>query len=250
MVKFFSFQKQAVSNSLLRNAINSRITQVKTQKSPVLAEKTWNQLTSMYKNRLDVQKQAPTVKVFSNARDNASMLQKGGRTLLEKTANILTRDGKQVTPQFRKDLKRAASTPSQEKKLLRMGELLEEAAKATEENNKTTRNLGLAGIGTGVGSMVAGLATEVVAKKSIPADEGSVNDIISKFKNNNPRKKTIGIFSAPSLHEQLRKNLTLNAKEEKVGMIFISCIDLANLFLKSRKEILNEFITMVEVQME
>jgi hypothetical protein len=82
------------------------------------------------------------------------------------------------------------------------------------------------------------------------SEASSVPDHISKFKNNNPRKKTIGIFSAPSLHEQLRKNLTLNAKEEKVGMIFISCIDLANLFLKSRKEILNEFITMVEVQME
>lgn len=82
------------------------------------------------------------------------------------------------------------------------------------------------------------------------SEASSVPDHISKFKNNNPSKKTIGIFSAPSLHEQLRKNLTLNAKEEKVGMIFISCIDLANLFLKSRKEILKEFITMVEVQME
>ena len=71
------------------------------------------------------------------------------------------------------------------------------------------------------------------------SEASSVPDHIAKYKNNNQSKKTIGIFSAPSLHEQLRKNLTLNAKEENVGMIFINCTELANLFLKSRKEIFN-----------
>ncbi|MCK4664863.1 MAG: hypothetical protein KAT68_18475 [Bacteroidales bacterium] len=82
------------------------------------------------------------------------------------------------------------------------------------------------------------------------SEASSVPDHIAKFKSENPKKKTIGIFSAHSIHEQLRKNLTLNAKEEKVGMIFINCIDLANLFLKTRKEILNEFISLAKRQME
>ncbi|MFA4851843.1 MAG: AlwI family type II restriction endonuclease [Bacteroidales bacterium] len=81
------------------------------------------------------------------------------------------------------------------------------------------------------------------------SEASSVPDHIAKFKNENPKKKTIGIFSAPSIHEQLRKNLSLNAKEEKVGMIFINCFDLANLFLKTRKEILNEFVSLTKTQM-
>lgn len=81
------------------------------------------------------------------------------------------------------------------------------------------------------------------------SEASSVPDHIVKFKNDNPKKKTIGIFSAPSIHEQLRKNLTLNAKEEKVGMIFINCVDLANLFLRPRKEILKEFVSLVKTQM-
>jgi hypothetical protein len=82
------------------------------------------------------------------------------------------------------------------------------------------------------------------------SEASSVPDHISKFKNSNPSKKTIGIFSAPSIHEQLMKNLTLNAKEENVGMIFINCIELANLFLKSKKEILNKFVTIAKTQMK
>jgi len=42
----------------------------------------------------------------------------------------------------------------------------------------------------------------------------------------------------------------LNAKEEKVGMLFINCIDLANLFLKTRDEILSEFVSLTKKQIE
>ncbi len=82
------------------------------------------------------------------------------------------------------------------------------------------------------------------------SEASSVPDHIVKFKETNPHKNTIGIFSAPSLHEQLRKNLKNNAKEEKVGMVFISCSDLADLFKKKRVQIINHLNFLVKSQMK
>lgn len=67
------------------------------------------------------------------------------------------------------------------------------------------------------------------------AEASSVPDHIAKFKRQNPTKKIIGIFSAPSINPQLEQNLTLNAKKENVGMLFEPCIEFAELLSKSSK---------------
>jgi len=66
-------------------------------------------------------------------------------------------------------------------------------------------------------------------------EASSVPDHIAKFKNENKKKKTIGIFSAPSIHHQTEKNLTLNARSEKVGMIFEPCIEFAKYLSKTSR---------------
>jgi len=81
------------------------------------------------------------------------------------------------------------------------------------------------------------------------AEASSVPDHIAKFKKNNHAKKVIGIFSAPSIHPQLERNLKLNAKEEKVGMIFKPCIDFAEFLSKTtRRELKEELIQESENQ--
>ena len=62
------------------------------------------------------------------------------------------------------------------------------------------------------------------------SEASSVPDHIAKYQKQHPNKKVIGVFSAPSIHHQLEQNLKLNAMKEGVGMIFIPCIDLANMF--------------------
>jgi len=68
------------------------------------------------------------------------------------------------------------------------------------------------------------------------AEASSVPDHIVKFKNLSPGKRIIGIFSAPSIHQQLKQNLTLNAKREKVGMIFKPCIEFAEFLSTTNRE--------------
>ncbi len=65
------------------------------------------------------------------------------------------------------------------------------------------------------------------------AEASSVPDHISRFKKMNPRKKVIGIFSAPSIHHQLEQNLLLNAREKQVGMIFKPCVEFADYLLRA-----------------
>lgn len=72
------------------------------------------------------------------------------------------------------------------------------------------------------------------------AEASSVPDHISKFKKSRHSKKVIGIFSAPSIHPQLEQNLTLNARKEKVGMIFKSCIEFAEFLSKTNRKELKE----------
>lgn len=82
------------------------------------------------------------------------------------------------------------------------------------------------------------------------SEASSVPDHISKSKNENPSKKIIGIFCAPNIHPQLEKNLTLNARQEKVGMIFIPCIEFADLLSKAnRKELINFLFKKSEKQL-
>ncbi len=81
------------------------------------------------------------------------------------------------------------------------------------------------------------------------AEASSVPDHISKFKNSYPKKKIIGVFSAPSIHRQLEKNLTLNARNEGVGMIFIPCIKFVEFLAKtSRSNLKNSLIKEAEKQ--
>ena len=56
------------------------------------------------------------------------------------------------------------------------------------------------------------------------AEASSVPDHIEKYKRENSSRKIIGIFSAPSIHHQLKENLELNAKQAKVGMLFKGCV--------------------------
>lgn len=82
------------------------------------------------------------------------------------------------------------------------------------------------------------------------SEASSVPDHIAKAKQSNLHNKNIvGIFSAPSIHKQLKQNLTLNAKEEKVGMIFIPCIEFAEMLINlSREELLSVLIEESEKQ--
>ena len=59
------------------------------------------------------------------------------------------------------------------------------------------------------------------------SEASSVPDHIASKKQECPLKKVIGIFSAPEIHPQLEQNLTLNAREDNVGMIFEPCVDFA-----------------------
>ena len=75
------------------------------------------------------------------------------------------------------------------------------------------------------------------------SEASSVPDHIAKMKTENPSKKVIGIFSAPSIHPQLEQNLMLNAKKDNVGMIFESCVEFAKfLSTATRKELKDAII--------
>ena len=74
------------------------------------------------------------------------------------------------------------------------------------------------------------------------SEASSVPDHIKKMKTANPSKKVIGIFSAPSIHPQLEKNLILNAKEDNVGIIFESCVAFAKFLGKTDRIILKKIL--------
>jgi hypothetical protein len=74
------------------------------------------------------------------------------------------------------------------------------------------------------------------------SEASSVPDHIAKIKKDNSSKTIIGIFSAPSIHSQLEQNLTLNAKKDKVGIIFEPCIAFAEFLNKSDRKSLKEIL--------
>ncbi len=83
------------------------------------------------------------------------------------------------------------------------------------------------------------------------AEASSVPDHIAKFKRNNPIKKIIGLFSAPSIHHQLEQNLKLNARKENVGMIFKPCIDFSKLLVNiDRSKLRDMLLRDVEMQLK
>jgi len=82
------------------------------------------------------------------------------------------------------------------------------------------------------------------------SEASSVPDHISRLKKEYYNKKTIGIFSAPSVHQQVEKNLTLNAKNEQVGMIFEPCVEFADFLAKAnRKELKERLIQKSKIQL-
>lgn len=81
-------------------------------------------------------------------------------------------------------------------------------------------------------------------------EASSVPDHIKKF-NNKSEKKVIWIFSAPSIHQQVEQNLLLNAKEEKVSMIFFSCFELISILEEENKtSILNSLLEKAKDQLK
>jgi SOS-response transcriptional repressor LexA len=83
------------------------------------------------------------------------------------------------------------------------------------------------------------------------AEASSVPDHIAKFKRNNPTKKIIGLFTAPSIHHQLEQNLKLNARKENVGILFKPCIDFAKLLASiDRNRLKNMLLKEVDMQLK
>lgn len=72
------------------------------------------------------------------------------------------------------------------------------------------------------------------------SEASSVPDHIFNYMKRNPKRKVIGIFSAPSIHDQLAKNLLLNAREGNVAMLFLPCVEFADYIQSAnRKEFLD-----------
>lgn len=72
------------------------------------------------------------------------------------------------------------------------------------------------------------------------AEGVSVPDHIRIIFEDNPQKKIIGIFSAPSIHKPLAKNLKSYSKEEGIPIICLSIDELLNLLaLASKGKIIN-----------
>jgi hypothetical protein len=82
------------------------------------------------------------------------------------------------------------------------------------------------------------------------SEASSVPDHIRSYKKNNPKETVIGIFSAPSIHEQLERNLRLNAQEIQVSMVFIPSVEFATVLKdKSREELLDFLLKMNDEQL-
>lgn len=82
------------------------------------------------------------------------------------------------------------------------------------------------------------------------SEASSVPDHIAKHRDNKHYKSTIGIFSAPSIHHQLQKNLNLNAKSQGVAMLFYNSCDFAELFTKPKKIILTTMLNLSKKQLK
>jgi len=74
------------------------------------------------------------------------------------------------------------------------------------------------------------------------SEASSVPDHIIRIKSNHVDQIVHGIFSAPSISPQLENNLRLNANEQNVGMICITCAELSHLFTNCDRNSLVEFL--------
>ncbi|MFC1808280.1 AlwI family type II restriction endonuclease [Candidatus Omnitrophota bacterium] len=82
------------------------------------------------------------------------------------------------------------------------------------------------------------------------SEASSVPDHIAKYKRMNPSKKVVGIFCAPSIHRQLEQNLKLNARKEKVGMLFKPSLEFSKFLCDvKRKNLLGVLLKEVEEQL-
>lgn len=81
------------------------------------------------------------------------------------------------------------------------------------------------------------------------SEASSVPDHINNYKEKNLNKNTIGIFTAPSIHDQLKTNLMLNAQDKKVGMVFFKLEEFCDLFIeKDREDIYKHLIRLANAQ--
>ena len=81
------------------------------------------------------------------------------------------------------------------------------------------------------------------------SEGSSVPDHIVEFQQKNPNRKTIGIFSAPGIHSQQRKNLLLNAEHENVTMLCLTIDELLELLSQSRQEIKKKLQDLSKAQL-
>lgn len=75
----------------------------------------------------------------------------------------------------------------------------------------------------------------------VGSEAASVPEHFVKCKKRN-RTKTIGIFSAPTINAQVKKNLERHSREECIGMICIEIERLVNLFMNLNKNELKEHL--------
>lgn len=82
------------------------------------------------------------------------------------------------------------------------------------------------------------------------AEGASVPDHVKTFALQNPEKKVIGLFVAPSIHHQLKKNLDTQAKVDRLPMLSITMEEfLFFLSIPSRTEFKNRLIKIVQEQL-
>lgn len=77
------------------------------------------------------------------------------------------------------------------------------------------------------------------------AEASSVPDHIFKFQTENPRNKIIGVFSAPTIHHQLKKNLERHSYEDKMSILTMPIEELCGLLQNSKREDLIDFFDKV-----
>lgn len=84
-------------------------------------------------------------------------------------------------------------------------------------------------------------------RKQWSAEGASVPDHIKLVYEDNPERKIIGIFSAPSIHKQLAKNLKSHSKDEGIPIFCLTIDDLLKLLsFDSKEEIIKTLRSIYE----
>ena len=96
---------------------------------------------------------------------------------------------------------------------------------------------------------VVELTTIGAVRSQWAGSEGSsVPDHMVQFQHENPKRKTFGIFSAPGIHPQQRKNLLLNAEHANVAMICLTIDEMLEILSQSRQKIKKAFQDLAKAQ--